>query len=81
VCGALQVQHGALQSACVLLTSGLQAKIGDVGLAQLAEPTLQQLEDHNCEASTQLPCIHAVTCLKCVWLLIPMYVAKHSHDP
>ena len=48
-CGGLQVQHGSLQSACVLLTSGLQAKIGDVGLAQLAEPTLQQHDEPSCE--------------------------------
>jgi hypothetical protein len=68
--GALQVQHGALQSVCVLLTSGLQAKIGDVGLAQLADPTLQQRKEHNSEASVQLLC----SCH-----LLEVYLPAHSH--
>ena len=45
----LQVQHGALQSACVLLTNGFQAKIGDVGLAQLAEHFAAHNQQHSSE--------------------------------
>jgi hypothetical protein len=52
--GVLQAQHGALQSACVLLTNGLQAKIGDVGVAQLADQILQHDEEHSREPFTTL---------------------------